>query len=61
MLKGDRGDAVILGASKIDHLRDNLAAFQKSPLPEELCAAFDKAWQNCRADSPAYFTLYQKK
>ena len=59
MLKGDRGDAVILGASKLTHLQQNLAAAEKGPLPRELLAAFEEAWQHCRADSPAYFTFYK--
>ena len=59
MLRGDRGDAVILGASKLTHLTQNLAAAEKGPLPNELLAAFEAAWQHCRADSPAYFTFYK--
>ncbi|MBO4289163.1 MAG: aldo/keto reductase [Lachnospiraceae bacterium] len=59
MLRGDRRDAVILGASKLTHLTQNLAAAEKGPLPNELLAAFEAAWQHCRADSPAYFTFYK--
>lgn len=61
MLNGDRGDAVILGASKLSHLTQNLEAAEKGPLPQGLQDAFEAAWQHCRADSPAYFTLYKKK
>ena len=28
MLKGDRGDAILIGASKLDHLKQNLKAVQ---------------------------------
>ena len=58
MLRGDRGDAVILGASKLTHLTQNLEAADKGPLPEDLAAVFETAWQHCRADAPAYFTFY---
>lgn len=61
MLNGNRGDAVILGASKPAHLEQNLAAAEKGPLPQKLLEAFEAAWQLCRADSPAYFTFYKKK
>ncbi|MBR1585438.1 MAG: aldo/keto reductase [Clostridia bacterium] len=59
MLSGDRGDAIIVGASKLSHLTQNLAALGAGPLPQDLVAAFDEAWARCRADSPAYFTFYQ--
>ena len=61
MLDGERGDAILIGASKLDHLRQNVAAFRKGPLPETLVAAFDAAWEITRGDAPAYFTLYQGK
>ncbi len=64
MLNGDRGDAVILGASKQDHLLQNMRAAADGPLPADVLQCFEKAWQLCRADSPAYFTFYsgaQKK
>lgn len=59
MLNGDRGDAILIGASKLSHLRQNMDALKAGPLPEQLTAAFEKAWQVSRADSPAYFTLYR--
>ena len=59
MLRGDRGDAVLIGASKLSHLQQNMAALQAGPLPEDVTSAFERAWQVCRPDSPAYFTLYR--
>lgn len=61
MLKGERGDAILIGASKLSHLRQNMASLQAGPLPEAVVAAFEEAWQHCRADSPEYFTLYRGK
>lgn len=61
MLSGERGDAVILGASRLSHLQQNLQAFAEGPLPEEIVTAFTQAWTLCRADSPAYFTFYKRK
>ena len=60
MLREERGDGIIVGASKLDHLQQNLAALEKGPLPDETVKAFGEAWEICRADSPEYFTLYKK-
>ena len=59
MLNAPRGDKIIIGASKLRHLADNLGCFEKGPLGEETAAAFEAAWAVCRADSPEYFTLYK--
>ncbi len=61
MLKGERGDAILIGASKRKHLEQNMAAVQAGPLPDEMIAAFEKAWAVARGEAPAYFTLYQGK
>ena len=60
MLRDDRGDGIIIGASKLTHLKQNLEAMKKGPLPGRLTAAFEQAWELCRADSPEYFTLYKQ-
>ena len=59
MLKAERGDAIIIGASKLEHLRQNMHAVSEGPLPEEVAEVFDSAWNLCRADSPEYFTFYK--
>lgn len=59
MLNGDRGDALIIGASKLEHLRQNIHALDAGPLPEEVTGAFADAWELCKADSPEYFTFYK--
>ncbi len=61
MLNADRGDAVLIGASKLSHLQQNMQTIQAGPLPEEVLAAFETAWTITKGDSPAYFTLYQGK
>ena len=61
MLRSERGDGVIVGASKLNHLNENLSQFKKGPLSSGLIDAFEKAWRICRADSPEYFTLYRGK
>lgn len=61
MLNGGRGDAILIGASKLDHLQQNMEAVKAGPLPEDVVEAFEQAWQLTKGDSPAYFTLYQGK
>ncbi len=59
MLNADRGDAVIIGASKLHHLQQNMDTIKAGPLPEEIVAAFEQAWGITHADSPGYFTLFK--
>jgi len=49
------GDGIILGASKHVQLVANLAAWQSGPLPEELVAACDRAWEAARPACEPYF------
>ena len=61
MLKGERRDAIIIGASKLNHLIQNMNAVEAGPLPEEMVIAFNQAWEITKGDSPEYFTLYKGK
>lgn len=59
MLKPGRGDAIIVGASRLEHLAENMKAMEGGPLPDALVAAFDQAWEECRPDAPEYFKFYR--
>lgn len=61
MLNGDRGDAILIGASKLHHLKQNMEAVKAGPLPEEIAEAMERAWMLTKGDSPEYFTLYKGK
>ena len=55
-LRNKRGDGVVLGASSVTHLKDNLDSYMKNgPLPIPVLVAFEKAWTLCRGDCPKYF------
>eukprot|EP01137_Pigoraptor_chileana_P009896 Opistho-2@58798 len=55
-LKGEHGDAVIVGASTTKHLIANLDALEcAEPLAESVVEAFNRAWQNVRGECPVYF------
>ena len=50
-----QADGILLGASKIEHLEQNLAACAKGPLSPAFCKAFDKAWAITRPHCQRYF------
>lgn len=58
-LDNARGDAIIIGASRLSQLEQNISAVQKGALPDDMVDAFEKAWSVCKADSPEYFTYYK--
>ena len=53
-LDGGKGDAVIIGASKMGHFEQNLAALAKGPLPASVVAAYDQGWEMCRGCAPNF-------
>ena len=59
MLNGDRGDGILIGASKMTHLKQNMETIKAGPLPEDVVSAFEKAWMISKNDSPEYFALYK--
>ena len=53
-----KDDAIIVGASKVAQLEQNISALDKGPLSNEMLEAFDEAWKITKADAPAYFKFY---
>ena len=47
-------DVVILGASSLTQLNENLAASEEGPLDEQTLGACDQVWQNLRGPLPVY-------
>jgi aryl-alcohol dehydrogenase-like predicted oxidoreductase len=47
-------DCVILGASRMEQLNENLAAAEDGPLPEDVVKACDQVWQDLRGPLPVY-------
>lgn len=47
-------DGVILGASKLEHLEQNLDALEDGPLPPETVEACDGVWQRIKGPAPKY-------
>jgi aflatoxin B1 aldehyde reductase len=61
MLNGDRGDAILIGASKLSHLKQNMETVKEGPLPDDVVKAFENAWAVTKGECPEYFTLYKGK
>lgn len=59
MLDEKRGDAIILGASKLEHLVQNMDAIKIGPLPDAIANVFEEIWEKTRGESPEYFTLFK--
>ena len=54
-LDSSKGDGIIIGASKLNHLEQNIVANDKGSLPETIVDAFEMAWLEAKPDSPDYF------
>lgn len=55
MLDAAKGDGILLGASKITQMTQNMEAAKKGVLPQSILDAMDAAWEIAKPDSPAYF------
>ncbi len=54
-LNAEKGDGILLGASKINQMTQNMEAAKKGTLPQSILDAMDDAWEIAKPDSPAYF------
>jgi aflatoxin B1 aldehyde reductase len=55
LMKREHGDAVIIGASSVKHLEENLADLEKGPLPQDVVDAVNAAWRTVAADNNKYW------
>lgn len=51
----DKGDAILIGASRPEQLVQNIQTFAGGPLPEALVKVYEEAWEVCREDARDYF------
>ena len=54
-LDATKGDGILLGASKITQMEQNMEAAKRGELPQSILDAMDGAWEIAKPDSPAYF------
>lgn len=55
MMRASDGDGILLGASKIDQMRQNLKYANEGPLPQGILNAYNEAWEIAQHDSPTYY------
>ncbi|KAG0091120.1 hypothetical protein BGZ93_008987 [Podila epicladia] len=48
-------DGIIIGASSLLHLEENLKNLAKGPLPQAMVTAFDEAWEHVKPACTPYF------
>ena len=51
-MSGEHGDAVIIGASSIAQLKENLEVCDAGPLPEEVVQTIEGVWPEVREVAP---------
>ena len=54
-MDASKGDGILLGASRMEQMMQNMAAAEKGELPLSILDTMDAAWEMARPDSPAYF------
>jgi len=50
-LRNQYGDAIIIGASRIEQLKESLAWFQKGPLPDSAAQGIEKVWESVKDEA----------
>jgi aflatoxin B1 aldehyde reductase len=62
MLDPSKADGIIIGASSMGHLKENveLCKAQSGPLPDNVVAALDDAWDKCSVVCPPYERGFSK-
>lgn len=55
LMRRENGDKVIVGASSVRHLEENLVDLEKGTLPEEVVEALEKAWSVAKGVVPKYW------
>lgn len=58
-LDGQRGDGVIVGASRLVQLQQNLSSLRAGPLPAPVVDAMERAGALTETDSPEYYRFYK--
>ncbi|EJD00810.1 Aldo/keto reductase [Fomitiporia mediterranea MF3/22] len=55
LMKREHGDAILIGASSLKHIEQNLIDLEKGPLPNEVVKALDEAWMLVKPYASNYF------
>ncbi|KAF7345487.1 Aldo/keto reductase [Mycena venus] len=55
LMRREHGDAVLIGASSLAHIEQNLIDLEKGPLPDEVLKALDSAWEHVKPHASNYY------
>ncbi|KAJ7664688.1 Aldo/keto reductase [Mycena rosella] len=55
LMRREHGDSVLIGASSLNHIEQNLVDLEKGPLPEEVVKALDEAWFSVKVHASPYY------
>ncbi|KAJ7124547.1 Aldo/keto reductase [Mycena epipterygia] len=55
LMSREHGDSVLIGASSLNHIEQNLVDLEKGPLPEEVLKALDEAWATVKSSASNYY------
>jgi aflatoxin B1 aldehyde reductase len=55
LLDSEQGDGIILGVTKIEHLKANMAACKHAPLDRAILNILDQGWEVIKPDCFRYF------
>ncbi|KAF9069987.1 Aldo/keto reductase [Rhodocollybia butyracea] len=54
LMKREYGDAILIGASSLDHIKQNMVDLEKGPLPDEVVKVLDDAWETVKPYASKY-------
>lgn len=54
-LEASAGDGILIGASSLGQLQQNLNLLNAGPLPVAVLESFESAWEYAKAEAPPYF------
>ncbi|KAL5527048.1 hypothetical protein ACEPAG_5839 [Sanghuangporus baumii] len=55
LMKREYGDSILIGASSVKHIEQNLDDLDKGPLPEDVVKALDEAWLIVKPEAANYW------
>ena len=58
LLGKNKEDGILIGASSIFQLEQNIKSANKEPLPKQIIDALDVAWSEAKSESPEYFQFF---
>ncbi|KAJ7743266.1 Aldo/keto reductase [Mycena maculata] len=55
LMRREHGDSVLIGASSLNHIEQNLLDLEKGPLPDDVVKVLDEAWLSVKSQAAPYY------